>query len=1106
MAYFQIGDALNSDFSAQAEVDRFVFLDKQIYGMMSIFGNGVVEGWDVTQAADFSVSISPGYGNINFVACRTTFTETLENIDAYSITYLYVRRTVSSPSTGIPEFLTLPTQTTEDPNMLLLAQIVTDGNSITDIDNTFRTNIGFLEIIRSAIRRHRHRGGADNPTKIDLETEVQGQLPSFRIEPMDAEKVTSGLFGLARLPLIDHSDLANVGILTHPQLDTFVRTLEASNKELFGEIGLPDMMQTILSLKFIFDDPNSQHYMSTLFDENMVNQLVLIPGITPNSRIDFDATTAEIDLEGHEIRGLIPSIGTSFWVTYDSDLAWNSAYYKHDVTIANDAVTLSLDHSDETNRLTIENFEEAKQPGEDLSDGAPFKKVIVTQGDSAKISAEANATNVSQGFYAGRFRYLLDFRMGFIKEYSTAQDWSKYDSFVFKIKCLALEHGPVKLYFTSESGETGYEYVILDTNEVTEGDSEESNGFDTRVIDIQQIPFNDKIKSFTIYCDDTDTDFYFTIDDMYIQRAILLPDEGVIRLRYSTRQLVTFRSIEWKTIEPPATNVIVEARVANGTALLNRASFIELGDSGDIIDLRGTDIEIQVTLLPDADKVVAPTLTFLRIMVISDADVDGYRVSTVETFSRGTLDNLDLNTTPVYVSLRRPINVGSYFFNIDHSAQQVYQDTDANGALYTKGELAVFGQNTPIAPNLVLKQKEDNKQSILRMAKFFYPLSVRRLTNRSLLIADTFNDRILEMTEEGQLLNGFGSINYSHSSKTFPIATCFDTRSGIFYVVWSKSINFAQVNVSLITIQTSTRRVKLYAGYDKIMNLDTTELQRVNPSGQIMPIHLSSQNVGQVGLMTGEDTFAFFSNLVLPTGFDMDSEFYSAIFSAQGIPCYVGPFAYIQGIYTPTWADRIDETSIIVCNATIGVKPYTFPDGFKESVSFNGGVANIVIVDKNFVVKALPDTIKFSPFVPGRAEDIGGGLLIMGGLSKDSEIKTLPAELTFRVLGGTHEQRTTQRAVLAEMFADLKSDMVVYDRKSEASIFRYSAPEHMFISDVDLDPDGQYMVAESSFATKSGRVITVDNYGNIIFSYGEGLYSVIFDINVKSDGSVIIST
>ena len=64
----------------------------------------------------------------------------------------------------------------------------------------------------------------------------------------------------------------------------------------------------------------------------------------------------------------------------------------------------------------------------------------------------------------------------------------------------------------------------------------------------------------------------------------------------------------------------------------------------------------------------------------------------------------------------------------------------------------------------------------------------------------------------------------------------------------------------------------------------------------------------------------------------------------------------------------------------------------------------------------------------------------------------------------------------------------------------------VMVSDVDTDPQtGEFVVAESSFQ-KTGRVIKLDSSANVVFSFGEGLYSLINDVAVQVDGSIVIST
>lgn len=1081
---------------------------------MSIFGNGVISGWRVSAEESFAVSISEGYGNINFTAARTNFPDVIENIAPNSINYVYAKIRERTTFAEDVEFILSPTRNLNDLGSLLLAEVIAGAASIENIDNTIRQSIGFIELIKAAIRLHRHRGGSLNPSKIDLESEVKGQLPSFRIADFDADKVTTGTFDLARMPLLDHQDLQNVGLLTHPQLDTFVKTLEASNKELFGEIGTSNLLQLILAMKFIYDDPESSFYLTgRTVDENMINELSVIPGITPNTYIDFDNTTADVDLEQHYIRGIPPITGTSFYVRYNTDLAWRSAHTLTNIVIVGDTATLSFDSDEESNVITIEGFESATAPGQSLSGGSGgqsiFTKETILLSDNADIVANSTSTNVIEGFYSGKFAHQQSFRQQFVKTFAEPQDWSTYDSFVLHTKCLNAVHGSVNLYFEDSSGGRSIVYTILEQNEVTDNSDPASNNFEMRVIDLSTVAFTDDIKKFVIYTDDLDNPFNFYIDFINIQRAILLPESGTMVLRFASSTNVTFSSIDWTSIEPTGTNITVRARAANGTAFLTRAEYTPYLSNGDFINLEGTDIEIEIVMTPDSDRLSAPVLIQVRILILSEAEIDGFVIDSVNEYSRGDASNVLINSSPTSLSLTTPIQVDSYCFALSNNINQIVERTASGNRKFTVSELSLSGINTPIAPNQVFRAVEKDISTV-NVGTLFAPRSARRQIDKTFVIADTYNDRILQLDEDGEVIAGVGSINYSHSSKIFPIAAAVDTRSSILYVVWSKRISFKTVNVSKITLKTSTQQtIQLVRDFDKIMGLSTSELDQVDAEGQIMPVYLSLQSAGLLASFPTTGAFMLASSDVISTGLNTDSVFYKKIVTVNGIPLYVGNFAYIDGIFTPTFADKTDEGGFVVANGTIGVKEYSFPSGISESIALDSSVSSIIEIDRNNNIIFGNNSVLFSPFVPGRADKIDSRTMLLAGLKPTGEPGSSDA-LTFRSISGSSEEKSTQKSVLNDIFfggsPPFVGAVIVLDTQARATIFEYISPEGILVSDVDVDSrDGSYVVAESSLE-RSGRIIKLDATGNITFSFGEGVYGLINSISVTTDGSIIIST
>jgi len=305
---------------------------------------------------------------------------------------------------------------------------------------------------------------------------------------------------------------------------------------------------------------------------------------------------------------------------------------------------------------------------------------------------------------------------------------------------------------------------------------------------------------------------------------------------------------------------------------------------------------------------------------------------------------------------------------------------------------------------------------------------------------------------------------------------------------------------------------------------DWLTVDQVAAEGQILPIYLSAQNAGLIQNLASEASVQI-STDALTTGIDADSVFYTAIATVVaaassssadaallGIPCFIGNFAYVDGIFSPTWADRTDTDGFIIANGKIAVKEYVFPSSITEEISLTASVSSIIELDANNQLIFGSDVLDFSPFVPGRAEKIGDNRLLLAGLKPGGELGSLSNgnEFNFRVVGGDVETRVAQKAVLQELFFGSDKPFVgavlVFDTQSLSTTFEYLSAEGVLISDVDLDVNDEfYIVAETSFE-KSGRVIKLDSAGNITFSFGEGVFSIINDVFSNVDGSVVVST
>lgn len=1110
LAYFDMGDELASTYSIQQEIDRFQTLDKLIYGLMSIFGNGVIEGWTLQKSTTDSLTldISEGRGHINFFSGITQFPNSLQ-LETNNLYYIYATRDETTASTENVSFVS-SIYPIESLNALLLGTVQTGPVSVDIIDMSGRQEIDLLNQIKDAIREHKHRGGALHPSKIDLENEVKGQLPGFRIEDIDAAKVTTGVFDLVRLPLISHNLLQNIGQLTHAQIESFIKTLEVTNKELLGEVVTSNVLQQHILMKYLYDDISSSIYTSEgQSDKYYNNELVFIPGISPDTFIDAENTTAVVDRQLHEIRGVPPAQGSTFYINYETDAAWNRSYLLENLAVAGNKVTLSKSSGD-IEQLVIENFESSSGNNDVLSDGTIFKKEIINlDPDAAQIVSESSILNVAEGAFSAKVTSTQSFRLQYVKEYTTPQDWSKYDSFLVDIKADTQPHGAVKMYFVDSVGKESAHFILLETDELTQ--NTDNRGFETRIVSISSLSFSNDVKKIILYTDDLTNVFSFYIDQIVLQRAVLLPPEGRMLIRYSSSAPIIFNALEWLTNEPTGTSIRVRARSANGGVLLNRASFTSWLTSSQAISLQGTDLEIEILFYSDSDRVYAPSLEKLRITILSDAEIEGFTVESEEQYNRGTNSNTKvtaISSDKAYVSLETPIYVGSHYFIVGRSAQQTYYDNSDPTVPFTRSEVAVFGNNTPISPNTIISRIEsEGAATKIQSSSLYDPKSVVRLQNRNFLIADTFNDRILEMDEHSELVNGYGSINYSFN-KLFPIASCIDSRTGILYVVWSRSVPFKMIKVSKMSLRTTTTTIPLRDNYDLPGGYTFAELQSLNLEGQIMPIQLMDQNFAQVESLTS-DLYLSIDNDVMEGGIDAGSEYYRAI-KTIGIPCFVGNFAYKLGIFAPTYANTTIDSGYIVANAKHAVQEFKVPTSIiEESLTRNSSFSDIVELDKNgdLTWGSPSNWVNFSPFVPGRAEQLDKDTIIIAGINPAASSSI--SDLNFTAISGNPELATTQKDVLKTYFSTMVGNAgIIWRYKTTEWSYvtgPYYSAENILISDADVNSSGQMVVAETSFE-KSGRVITVDNFGNIDFSYGEGIFSLVNDINVKTDGTMVITT
>jgi len=442
LAIFDFGDRLDAQINVQREVDRFVSIDRQLYGLYNVFGNGVINGWEVfdngfSDTDGISVGVSSGRGIINYLASETVTPQYLIGLQPNTTLYIYAVIRGSTVTNRYISFIVSNTAqlTTDVGNFSIqLASVVTGVSGVTSIDNTIKTYIDFEQSVLDAINDHKHRG---TPSKIDLTKEVKNQLPSARIEGFDSSSITSGRVPEARIPIIDHTTLENVGILTHPQIDTLLNELTDTNANLLGSVATTDFLKQTTFLK----------YMYPTVDQYFLNEICIIPGISLSSHIDDTSSTAFIDTTLHRIIGLPTDSGDTYF--YTSNFSLPSKPVKALLTStkivpANTTVSFGVNAA---NSVTWSNYE--------------------VMGEDAVKSLSVEGTNLRVGIkfdyggpptppdpYSVLFEDFIDF--GFVNESSTDT------RFHFRVR-FYLDSGLSNLYYTAFSQSDQEGWIVDDT-------------------------------------------------------------------------------------------------------------------------------------------------------------------------------------------------------------------------------------------------------------------------------------------------------------------------------------------------------------------------------------------------------------------------------------------------------------------------------------------------------------------------------------------------------------------------------------------------------------------------------------------------------------------
>jgi hypothetical protein len=438
----QVGDVLDMD------ERRFRAIESLTQHLYTIFGNGVLDddpsnpSWRIQSiAGDTSnILITPGRGHVAWMSAETNASRTLAlptppGGATRATFWIYATPNDNTAVTRDVDFRVSLVEITSNLDYYVgLGGVVVDysTNPITITPyNTAeygRVNISLFATLAGIVNKHKHIGGANNPSQVNLgptNPHVQGKLSGEYIENLDLSTVTSGTLDAARLPLIDHNTLTRRGTLTHTQIDALLASLTALGEGYrLSEISMANRLQIVLALK-------KQTGLSGI-DADQLNAIFYIPGITSNT---FEATgiptgieLATIDYLNHQIIGTLvstPNADTLVWTTADDfQRALDAAAIRtvaaeplsQNLVVTGEGVSGALTLDQPTNYRGIAN---TNLDSPDWQDGYIF----FDQSSKNIVTPPAPPTLPSPSFN-NQFTDLYDVQRYLFLEFSTSQNWT----------------------------------------------------------------------------------------------------------------------------------------------------------------------------------------------------------------------------------------------------------------------------------------------------------------------------------------------------------------------------------------------------------------------------------------------------------------------------------------------------------------------------------------------------------------------------------------------------------------------------------------------------------------------------------------------------------
>jgi len=249
---------------------------------------------------------------------------------------------------------------------------------------------------------------------------------------------------------------------------------------------------------------------------------------------------------------------------------------------------------------------------------------------------------------------------------------------------------------------------------------------------------------------DANKKMVLNIDQMYLTTGNKFVENGYIRFIHGDAIPKDYYRIEWDSLDPANTTLRIRTRFANNTDAFDPNApdqpswsnlTLDQADGGDISNPTGElykYIQIEVYFEPSQNYDSSPELFRLHLFARNVADLSQFVYDTRTDWESGTLVNLDTATQEGSITLSRIQDLNSIFAGT--SGAVVKMDDEF------KDLLAIAGGLIPRSTNQALNDEPPS---------FGQVSGLDMGIEGSFWIADTQNDRVINVDETGNLVAGF---------------------------------------------------------------------------------------------------------------------------------------------------------------------------------------------------------------------------------------------------------------------------------------------------------------------------------------------------------------